>query len=68
MGQVKRHGNPWHPIRSEPFIGQPKMGAEEKLSGFEFGLELLNLSRQEWSIEGDTEVVHGKVQELFIGP
>jgi hypothetical protein len=44
------------------------MGTEEQLSGVEFGVELLNLPRQEWSIEGDTELVHGKVQELFVGP
>jgi hypothetical protein len=42
MGQIKRHGNPRHTIRSKPFVGQPKVGTEYELSGFEFGVELLD--------------------------
>ncbi len=44
MGQIKRHGNPRHPIRTKPFVGQPTVGTEEELSGVEFGIELLDLS------------------------
>ena len=68
MGQIKRYGNPRHPIRSKPFVGQPTVGPEEELSGVEFGVELLDLGGQEGPVEGDAEVAHGEVQELLVGP
>src|ERR1041384_2446664 len=44
MGQIKRHSNTRHTIRSKPFVRQPKVRTEYELSGFEFGIELLDLS------------------------
>jgi hypothetical protein len=44
MGQIKQHGNPRHTIRSKPFVRQPKVGTEYEPSGFEFGVELPDLS------------------------
>jgi hypothetical protein len=44
------------------------VGTEEELSGVEFGVELLDLSGQEGPVEGDSELAHGEVQELLVGP
>ena len=68
MGQIKRHGDARHPIRRKPFVGQPEVGTEQELPGFEFGIELLDLSGQEGPAEGDAELVHRQVQQLLVGP
>ena len=68
MGQIKRHGNPRHPIRRKPFVGQPHVGTEEELAGGKFGVELLNLGGQEGPLEGDAELAHGEGQQLLVGP
>jgi len=69
MGQIKRHGNPRHPIRRKPFVGQPHVGRKRSWRAGQVRRRVAESVRTGKSpSKGDAELAHGEGQELLVRP
>src|SRR5688572_28774428 len=68
MGEVERNPDAGHIIRTEPFIGQPKMGTKAKAPAIEFLVQLRDTVFHIAARDFDIKVAQPKIQQLFIRP
>ncbi len=66
MSEIEGDGDAGYVIRTEPFIGQPKMGMKAKAARIEFLVQLGDAILKSAARNLDVEVAQPKIQQLLI--